>query len=64
MGVCAEEIAANGGGENGISSGKAHHVGDSPTKDRDGTKGKVGEDTGRGQEGGVVPWGVFGFGRW
>jgi hypothetical protein len=43
MGVCAETVAANGGGENGIGSWQAHHVSISPQEDRGGTKGKVGE---------------------
>jgi hypothetical protein len=58
MGVCAETGAAKVGGKNGIGS-KTHHVGISTQKDRGGTKGAMGEDTGAGEEGGLADWGLL-----
>ena len=60
MGEYSEEIAASGGcGENnGIGSSKAHDGGISPQENRGGTKGTMGEDTGAGEESGLVAWGA------
>ncbi|HEY4843480.1 MAG TPA: hypothetical protein VIH78_16045 [Terriglobales bacterium] len=60
MGRYSQTVAASiGGGEvSGLGSSKADDVGISTTENRDGTAGEVGEDTGAGEESGLVAWGA------
>ncbi|HXM12632.1 MAG TPA: hypothetical protein VN946_21965 [Terriglobales bacterium] len=56
MGEHSEELAATRGGSevSGIGSSKTHSVSLSTSEDRGGAASEVGEDTGAGEESGVV----------